>query len=84
MVHSAGEMACNQKHKIQVNFKERKVTFHPSGLRSNNKNEVPVSKSVHLNVPSDDDVYSTPSFPKLNLKETNNNYIIFPFSETNK
>ena len=40
-------------HKIRENAKTN-VTCHPSGFRFNGEDDIPVSKSVQLMVPSED------------------------------
>jgi hypothetical protein len=53
-----------------MNTRERKngnFTCHPSGLRFIRDNEIPVSKSVQLMVPSEDAAYIESSFIGLNL-----------------
>ena len=42
-------------------------TCQPPGLRFINDNDIPVSKSVQPMVPSEDAVYTVPSFVELNL-----------------
>ena len=46
---------------------EKIITCHPSGLRFIRDNEIPVSKSMQLMVPSEDATYTESSFVGLNL-----------------
>ena len=50
---------------------EKIITCHPSGLRFIRDNEIPVSKSMQLMVPSEDATYTESSFVGLNLKYSN-------------
>jgi hypothetical protein len=50
------------REKMDGNF-----TCHPSGLRFIKDDEIPVSKSVQLMVPSEDAAYIESSFIGLNL-----------------
>lgn len=62
-------MIYEQQNNDNTNFKwiMKSITCHPSGLRSIKRWGKPVSKSVQLMVPSEDDVYTVPSFAGLNL-----------------
>lgn len=46
---------------------KRIITCHPSGLRFIKDDDIPVSKSVQLIVPSEDAAYIVPSFAGFNL-----------------
>lgn len=46
-----------------------RITSHPLGLRFIKDDEIPVSKSVQLMVPSEDAAYIVSSFVGLNLQE---------------
>lgn len=46
-----------------------RITSHPLGLRFIRDDEIPVSKSVQLMVPSEDAAYIISSFAGLNLQD---------------
>ena len=60
----------NKSMHAQLVLHRRKIlTIQPFGLRSNITNGTPVSRSVQLTVPSEDEAYIVPSLSVLNLEE---------------
>lgn len=60
----------NKSMHVQLVLHRGKIlTIQPFGLRSNITNGTPVSRSVQLTVPSEDEAYIVPSLSVLNLEE---------------